>query len=781
MDYEKILNNDIVICNENLKNKLLLYQNTSNKIYNVKYFTMQEIIKHLFFDYDKQSIAYLMNKYNFPYEVAEMYIKNMYYVEDKKYGNKLDSLVSYKKELEEKGLLIKDNLFTNLIKNKKLIVVEKNITKFDFSVIDALKKIAYVDIYEFSYNNYQHKVYEFDTIDKEVEFVAYSICDLINQGVDINKIKISNIDDDYISVIKRIFGYFNIPINLPNNSYLIGTKIAKDFLANYSEDISKSLKIIEKYHDDNIYNAIVDIVNKYSFITNYNEVKNMIIHDLSHTLIPTTRYKNAVEICDYMDAIDEYVFLLNFNLKSIPIVYKDEDYITDNVKPVYMDTTIERNIRVKDLTIKSINNIKNLVITYKKLTPTAEFYPSILTTDMQVERHNIDIYKSYSSLNDKMKLATSLDKLLKYGSKSDELNALKYNYDIPYRNYDNKYVKVSIDDLYKMASNKFVFSYSSMESYNECPFKYYLSHILKLDIYEENFQAVLGTIIHHILELGIDKEIDISMEVDKFISENYQNRIFSKKDTFFIEKAKQNLLFILSTIKKQMQFCKLNGIKKEEKVYISKDNVVKITFGGVIDKLLYREDADKTIVAVIDYKTGKNVDIDFGYMEYGIGLQLPIYLLLADNMNFKNVKFAGIYLQKVMPEIEKKDIKHSKEDKLKLEGYSNSNPDILKEFDITYQDSAFIKGLKTKTDGSFNARAKVLSDSEFESLKNLANREFEKCCNNVSNAKFDISPIRKEEDSFITACKYCNFKDICFRTNDDIKNIKKSLGGENNG
>ena len=95
--------------------------------------------------------------------------------------------------------------------------------------------------------------------------------------------------------------------------------------------------------------------------------------------------------------------------------------------------------------------------------------------------------------------------------------------------------------------------------------------------------------------------------------------------------------------------------------------------------------------------------------------------------------------------------------------------------------TAFIKGLKTKADGSFNARSKVLSDGEFENLKNLASREFEKCSNNVSNAKFDISPIRKEEDNFVTACKYCNFKDICFRTNDDIRNIKKSLGGENNG
>ena len=40
-------------------------------------------------------------------------------------------------------------------------------------------------------------------------------------------------------------------------------------------------------------------------------------------------------------------------------------------------------------------------------------------------------------------------------------------------------------------------------------------------------------------------------------------------------------------------------------------------------------------------------------MKDGIGLQLPIYILLTKHMEFKNVKFAGIYLQKVMPDIEK--------------------------------------------------------------------------------------------------------------------------------
>ena len=777
MDFNKILgDNTLVICNNSIKRKILDYLNTIPNLYSINFMSMNEVKKHLFFDYDKKTIHYMMNK-NMPYEVAEILIKNMYYVEDKEYGNsKLDDLVKYKKELDENGLLIKDNLFINMIKGKKIVAISKSLSKFDEYILSILKKYTTVEIYPYEYKEYKHKVYEFSTIEKEIEFVAYSICELINKGVDINNIKISNIDEDYINGIKRIFGYFNIPINMPSNSYLIGTKIASIFLSNYDSDISKSLESIKEYEGNDIYNMIVDICNKYTFVSDYNDVKDMIIHDLSNKLVPSKKYKNAVEIVDYKDVSDEYVFLMNFNLKSIPKVYKDEDYITDNIKPEYMDSTTLKNKKEKDLTIKSINNIENMVITYKMLTPTSECYPSNLVSDMEVECPKIDIYKSYSKINDKLKLAASLDRLLMYGNKDEDINALKYNYEIPYLKYDNKYKKIDIDNLYKIAS-KLSFSYSNVEQYYECPFKYYLNNILKLNIYEENFSAILGTIFHHILEIGVDKDIDVDKEITLFLTEKYPDRVFSKKETFFIENAKENIRFVLDEIKKQMQFCKLNGIEKERRVFISKDKNMKITFTGVIDKLLYREDDDKTIVAIIDYKTGNSVDIDMSYMKDGIGLQLPIYILLTKNMSFKNIKFAGIYLQKVMPDIEKVGDKETREDKLKLEGYSNSNKDILSELDLTYTDSSVIKGMSVTKEGRIKSK-KILSDEEFDSLAILAEQKIDECIDNVLSGNFDIIPAYNGKE--LVGCKYCKYKDICFKTYRDKRDISKEDGGEDN-
>lgn len=775
MEYENILDdNQIIICNTAIKNEILKYMNTIPKLYSVTFMTMVDIKKRLFFDYDKQAIHYLMKK-NMPYEVAKIILDNIYYVENKEYSNKkLNDLVKYKEELEQHNLLIHDNLFKEFIKDKKIIVISKRIGKYEQYIIELLKQITQVDIYGYKTRNYDHKFYEFQTIDEEIEYVAYSICELIEKGVDINNIKIANIDDDYRNSLKRIFSYFNIPINMPSDSNLIGTKVAKDFLNNFDSDISVSLRSIEKYAGNPIYDLIIDICNDYTFTDNYLEVKDMIVYDLSNKSIPQVKYKNAVEVVDIKDVSSfDYVFLMNFNLKSIPKVYKDEDYITDDIKPEYLDTTLDKNVMEKHVIKSTIDAIENLVITYKKMTPTGECYPSNLVVEDLIEKPKINIDISYSELNDKLKLASSFDRLVKYGNKVDTLNILKYNYDIPYMTYDNRYKQVDKNNLDKIISNGLSLSYSNLNKYYECAFKYYLSDILKLDIYEERFEAILGTIFHHILEIGVDKNINVDEEIRLFLEEKYKNRVFSKKETFFIKNAAKNIEFVLETIKKQMQFCKLNGLLTEKKVYFSKDRNVKITFSGIVDKILYKEDDSNTIVALIDYKTGNSVDIDLGYMEYGIGLQLPIYILLTKHMEFKNVRFAGIYLQKVMPDIDKVGDKITKEDKLKLEGYSNRDQNVIDKLDITFRSSSVIKGLKVTNSGNFDSRSKVLTDEQFEDLSNLADSKIDECIDNILDGNFKINPIQKQGDSSITACKYCDFKDICFRTNKDIRYIKK--------
>ena len=242
--------------------------------------------------------------------------------------------------------------------------------------------------------------------------------------------------------------------------------------------------------------------------------------------------------------------------------------------------------------------------------------------------------------------------------------------------------------------------------------------------------------------------------------------------------------FVIETIKKQYQYTSLNKAMYEEKVCIDKSNSVKVTFNGIIDKVLYEEKDNNTIVCIIDYKTG-NPDININNSIYGLGLQLPVYLYLSKNMEkINNVEIAGFYLQKILNKEIVKDYKHTYlsllEDGLKLQGYSNNNVEILRELDDSYDNSNMVKSLKTTKTG-FYSYSKVISNEQIDNLIKLVDKKIEEARDNILDVSFDINPKKIGKENI--GCKYCNFNDICYMEQKDIIELKEYknaefLGGE---
>ena len=198
---------------------------------------------------------------------------------------------------------------------------------------------------------------------------------------------------------------------------------------------------------------------------------------------------------------------------------------------------------------------------------------------------------------------------------------------------------------------------------------------------------------------------------------------------------------------------------------------------GIIDKVLYKEEDDITYLAVIDYKTG-NTNIKLDNMEYGIGMQLPIYLYLTSNMKFKNIEVVGFYLQKLLSTNldNTKDYITARENNLKLEGYSINNPSILSKFDKTYNDSKLIKSMKTSKNG-FYSYSKVLDKEEIDNIITSTDEMIDKVIDNILEADFSINP--KVIDGENVSCKFCEYRDICFRRENDIVYINRNEEEEN--
>ena len=415
-------------------------------------------------------------------------------------------------------------------------------------------------------------------------------------------------------------------------------------------------------------------------------------------------------------------------------------------------------------------------MTYKLTTPYENYLKSPLIDDENIKViNNIEIPNeyNYSKMYNKIELSKKIDNLIKYNEKNDNLNYLYNNYkNINYNSYDNKFTGINNNDLKDYLNNELLLSYSSIDNYYRCGFRYYINNLLKLDKYEETFAIFIGNLFHYILSIAFLDNFNFEVQFNNYVEK--KKEIFNNKELFFIEKLKKDLLFIIDTIKEQNKYSKYTNELYEEKVYINKDGNTKVTFMGIIDKIKYLKEDDKTYVAIIDYKTGAPIT-NLTYTNYGINMQLPIYLYLVKNTNkLKNVEVTGIYLQKIINSEVKANssdeyIKKKKE-KLKLEGYSISNEELLEKFDITYKDSELIKSKKIKKSG-FSTYSKILNSKQIDNLYNIVSKKIKEAKDNILNGNFNINP--KKIGKNLVGCEYCKYQDLCYKKENDVVYLKE--------
>lgn len=769
-----IKNKTLIITNNSYKKKLLDEINNSKKLYNIKFMTIEDYKKNLLFDYDLKTINYLVSNYYMKVSNAITLINNLYYIENKKYqSDKLNYLVSIKNELDDHNLLIYNRYFKKYLNDVDLIVYGYNeLDKFSLSL---LKNALFVNDECLSK---KIDIYEFNNISEEVEFIFNEISELLIKGISLDNIKLMNVTSEYIPYLKRFSNYYNIPINLPNES-IYGTKIVNEFLMlikdNYSKD--EILKKLDEYKDNNIYNVLISLMNKYIEYEDLNNVYELILYDIKNTKTSKKNYRNIIELVDINDYIDDsyYVFLLGFNNGNIPVLYKDENYITDNIKDeIIMSNTDDLN-RISNLnTINALKRINNLFISYKLKTPFNTYFPSNLIDELDCEIHKENHNSfNYSTDYNKMKYTTYLDEYVKYGSYNNDLEILYNSYGkMNYSTYDNTYKIINKESLLEYLDNKLTLSYSSIDNFYKCSFRYYLTNILKIDLYEESFDTIIGNIFHYVLSKAFNDNFNFEKEFNTAIKD-YN---FNNMENFFLNKLKEDLEFIIETIKEYRINTGLTDELYEQKILIPLKDNPSIEFKGFIDKIMYKEKDNNNYLAIIDYKTG-NPSIKLDYLKYGLSMQLPSYLYLTSKSNlFNNIKYCGFYLQHILDNEIKIDSKKSfleqKKDNLKLQGYTTDDLNRLSMFDASYENSVMIKGIKTKVDGELTASAKVLSDIEINEIINLCEEKINEAVKDILNGDFSINPkVIKDEN---IGCKYCHFKDICYYKEKDKVYLEES-------
>jgi len=793
MDILKYIKEDtLLIIPNNIKLNILDSFNNDSKLLNVKIMSLEEIKKHIYFDYDVEAKLYIMDNYNIKEDIASVILELLYVISDKDYfDERLILLKEIKNKLIENKLLIYDKMFLNYLRSKNVLVFGySSINKF---YLNMLKDIN-AKIIEDEISLVKRDVYLLNTLEDEVEFVFNKISQLIKEGIDINQIKLVNVDDKYFYTIKRFSKLFSIPVYI-NDSSIYSSFITKKYLNVLKDEksFSKSLDVIQEEFDlskernNSIYNKLLEVSNKYNDLNySFDNIYRLVVHDIKNINLTDKKLKNQIEICSLENnSFDNcYVFLLGFNQGSIPVFYKDEDYLSDRIKVdnnLMIETTEEKNILSKSSVINSLNKIKNLFITCKEKSIDSEFMVSNLKDELDYNLivGKINYKKSFSDNNLGIKLTKYLDEFIKYGTINDDMSLLYSNLNIDYLTYSNKFTGIDNEKLLKKLLPKLTLSYTHLDNYYHCAFKYYISHVLKLDKYEESFSAVIGNLFHYILSICFNNDFNYDIEFDKYVN----GLVLTSKEKFFINKLKQELLLVIEQTKKLHFETGLTKLLLEHKITIDKSSVIPVYMMGIVDKIMYKE-SESTFLSIVDYKTGY-ADINLYNVIYGLGMQLPVYLYLVKKSNlFNNVKFTGFYLQKILSSevgfSVSKSYKEQKLNNLKLEGYSTNDESRLEVFIPDYNDSKFVKSMKTTSKG-FSTYAKIISDTEIDNLIDVVDKNINDARDNILRGDFSINP--KQIGVERVGCNYCKYKDICYRTNNDFVKLKESkslsfLGGE---
>lgn len=781
-------NNSILVIPNNLRDKILNYINKNKILKDIKIQTFNDIKINLLYDYNNKTIYYLMNKYNLSYSQAKKYLNDIYYLDKNDYSeDKLKYLLEIKKYLEQNNLLIKNNLFTDLLKSKNKLYVYgySYINKFNNYLLNLCSNYIDIKIINTNEYNYSHQVYEFKNMNDEITYIAESIMDLYKKGIDLNKIYIANYSDEYYFTIKRIFKSYGIPYYIKNETSLYETSIGSYFLDNLDNTKEKILnKIKLKYNIDTnkdneiIYNQILDLINSYYWIDDLSSCKNLITEEMKHTTISSIHYTHEVHTTNIIDNMfddDEYVFLIGFNLSYIPKFKKDEDYLSDDLHLDNKDNTNEYNRKQKEIYTKSIKNIKNLIITYKLSSPFNIYSPSILINENNYEVINeINKPSKYNDDLNKLEFAREIDYLIKFNENNNNLSILNNSYDINYKSYDNKFTNIDNNKLIDLINNKIKFSYSNIKNYYQCPFSFYLNYILKIGTYEQNFGGFVGSLFHYILENCLNNtSLDIDDTYDNYIKDNQDKCELHNKEYFFLDILKPNMHFVIDTIREQYAHMNSNHIDDTEKeIILPIERKINTILKGYVDKIIYID--NKAII--VDYKTnGESFNMDL--LKYGLSLQLPIYLYLLNDKE-KNIEILGLYIQHILDlninYDPKSDYIDNKKKNMKLDGITFTSNDISL-FDDTYEKSVNILGLGKKKDGQYLNNKHIIDIKTRDDIKNTAKSLIDKAIDSVSDGNFEIHPLKIDKEQ-VDACKFCQYKDICYRKYKDfnIQEIEES-------
>jgi hypothetical protein len=190
---------------------------------------------------------------------------------------------------------------------------------------------------------------------------------------------------------------------------------------------------------------------------------------------------------------------------------------------------------------------------------------------------------------------------------------------------------------------------------------------------------------------------------------------------------------------------------------------------GQIDRL-DRSQEEPYCIRVVDYKTGKK-EFSLTDVYYGLQMQLVVYLKAGmESSGVEEAEMAGGYYYRIDDPFakEKNPAENEWKKLLKLQGISNSDPEIVQQQDKKLaSDGAFHASVRsdvisfaTSSKGEIDKRSSIAAEKkDLSSLMDYVQETLIQMGTEILDGKIERNPYQKSAAD--TACMYCDFGDMC--------------------
>ena len=365
--------------------------------------------------------------------------------------------------------------------------------------------------------------------------------------------------------------------------------------------------------------------------------------------------------------------------------------------------------------------------------------------------------------------------------------------------YVNEPAKLTTTDIKLLYGDSITASVSSVESYNHCPYAFFIDRSLQLkprdikqldvmdigDLYHEVMKAVASKLIennHALHEMAFsDLKLMVNRIVRTYAEKMKRNFFFTnKQNTYLLTKIEHSLISSLQAMYYQSEHSKFKIVSVEEKFGIDAKRLkvmpidlstgMKMNLKGFIDRIDGAVDNNELYLRIVDYKSG-NRDIDFTKIYHRLSLQLFTYLdvVLNNSQNLfkQEAKPAGLLYYQIQnseitadSEIDESKINALHNESYRMNGYTLADNNVSSLFDdkLAAGKNSDIIRVGLKKDDNYNQHSRVLTLYEINALRKYTRKAIKASMEALTSGQIPIKPVMYQNNRH---CKFCEFHSIC--------------------